>query len=203
VAYIVSSLPDMGDVNMGLTDYCAWLKQVVSLCVQKISLRAHMILCQTDRMVARQWLDKTTIINQAAADAGAVLRWHKIVLRSKWRTVELQNPTYSHMLCFSVEMGPRQKDTPDVVVGGPIVGSYAYSTPVFAVQFMLQFLQRWGDSSIQQVIDPFVGRSTTLAMAEKYGFSSVGVDNNREQCDYARSLMVQDVEEYLSCKTTQ
>ena len=40
-------------------------------------------------------------------------------------------------------------------------------------------------------------------MAEKYGFSSVGVDNNREQCDHARSLTVQDVEEYLNRKTTQ
>jgi hypothetical protein len=50
----------MGDVNMGLEDYCAWLKEVVTLCVQKISPRAHMILCQTDRMVAGQWLDKTT-----------------------------------------------------------------------------------------------------------------------------------------------
>jgi hypothetical protein len=117
--------------------------------------------------------------------------------------VELQNPTYSHMICFSVEKGPGQKDTPDVVIGGPIVGGYTYGTPVFAVQFMLQFLQRWGDSSIQQVIDPFVGRGTTLAMAEKYGFSSVGVDNNREQCDHARSLTVQDVEEYLNRKTTQ
>ena len=107
------------------------------------------------------------------------------------------------MICFSVEKGPGQKDTPDVVIGGPIVGGYAYGTPVFAVQFMLQFLQRWGDTSIRHVVDPFVGRGTTLAMAEKYGFSSVGVDNDREQCEYARSLTVQDVEEYLKRKTMQ
>jgi hypothetical protein len=55
--------------------------------------------------------------------------------------------------------------------------------------------------SVRQVIDPFVGRGTTLAMAEKYGFSSVGVDNDRAQCEYASALTVQDVDQCLKRKT--
>jgi hypothetical protein len=92
-----------------------------------------------------------------------------IVLRNKWKTVELQNPTYSHVLCFSVQKGPDKKDLPDVVVGGPVVDGYCYGTPVCAVKLMFDFLQRWGEPKINQIVDPFVGRGTTLAMAEKYG----------------------------------
>eukprot|EP01048_Picozoa_sp_COSAG05_P003670 COSAG05_NODE_176_length_14928_cov_75.109717_2_plen_86_part_00 len=44
-----------------------------------------------------------------------------------------------------------------------------------------------------------VGRGTTLAMAEKYGFSSVGIDNDRDQCKKARELTVGQLESYL-CK---
>ena len=36
---------------------------------------------------------------------------------------------------------------------------------------MFNFLQRWGEPKINQIVDPFVGRGTTLAMADKYGFS--------------------------------
>ena len=74
---------------------------------------------------------------------------------------------------------------------------YGYGTPVFAVGFIFKFLQRWGATAIQQVIDPFVGRGTTLAMAEKYGFSSVGIDNDRYQCEKARELTVKQLESYL------
>ena len=136
------------------------------------------------------------VIGRAAEQAGAVLRWKKIVLRNKWQTVELQNPTYSQMLCFSVQKGPGQKDMPDVIIGGPTVGDYGYGTPVFAVEFIFKFLQRWGAIAIQQVIDPFVGRGTTLAMAEKYGFSPVGIDNDRYQCEKARELTVKQLESY-------
>ena len=68
-----------------------------------------------------------------------------------------------------------------------------------AVDFICKFLQRWGATGVQQVVDPFVGRGTTLAMAEKYGFSSVGIDNDRDQCKKARELTVGQLESYL-CK---
>jgi hypothetical protein len=120
-----------------------------------------------------------------------------IVLRNKWKTVELQNPTYSHVLCFSVQKGPDKKDLPDVVVGGPVVDGYCYGTPVCAVKLMFDFLQRWGEPKINQIVDPFVGRGTTLAMADKYGFSGVGVDIDSQQCLCARRLTVADLEKYL------
>eukprot|EP01049_Picozoa_sp_SAG25_P011806 SAG25_NODE_1493_length_2905_cov_3.886671_2_plen_100_part_00 len=44
---------------------------------------------------------------------------------------------------------------------------------------------------------PFVGRGTTLVMAEKYGFSCVGVDIDSQQCICARALSVADLEKYL------
>ena len=53
-----------------------------------------------------------------------------------------------------------------------------------------------------QVIDPFVGRGTTLAMAEQLRMalvSSVCIDNDRDQCEKARQLTVEQLESYL-CK---
>ena len=147
-------------------------------------------------------MDKAAEIGRAAADAGAViLRWKKIVLRNKWQTVALQNPTYSQMLCFGVQKGPWQKDMPDVIIGGPTVGGYGYGTPVMVVDFICKFLQRWGASDSQQVVDPFVGRDTTLAMAEKYGFSSLGIDNDRDQCEKARQLTVDQLESLIKMST--
>ena len=78
-----------------------------------------------------------------------------------------------------------------------MVGGYCYGTPVRAVKLMFDFLQRWGEPKINQIVDPFVGRGTTLAMAEKYGFSCVGVDIDSQQCICARGLTVADLENYL------
>ena len=63
------------------------------------------------------------------------------------------------------------------------------------------FLQRWGVSDNQHVVDPFVGRGTMLAMVEKYGFSSLGIDNDRVQCEKARQLTVDQLESLIKMST--
>lgn len=193
LGHFITGIPDMNDVQMPPDQYRLWVHTVVKLCLQKAKPKAYVMFCQTDRKIQGEWFDKSTILVEAARAAGVPLRWHKIVLRKT--CVDLLKPTYSHMLCFSRRGGPG-KGTVDVIHGGRSV--YLHGTPVGAVKFMCDFLTAFGDKNITQVVDPFVGRGTTLALAEAHGFDTVGVDLDPKQCEHANAMTTSRIEPMLN-----
>lgn len=182
----------MNDVNMTPKRYEAWVAEIVSLCLTKAHPKAYVIFCHTDRKLEGTWFSKSTLVTNAARNAGVPLRWHKIVIRS--HSVDMLRPTYSHLQCFSRLAGPG-KGTLDVIDGGRSI--YRHGTPVGAVRYVFDFLKTFGHASIRSVVDPFVGRGTTLAFADSYGFDSVGVDIVKTQCEYAKTLTYQDMKAYF------
>jgi hypothetical protein len=192
LGHVVTGIPDMNDVNMTPEEYRDWVQRLVRLLAKKCKRKAYIMLCQTDRRINKVWIDKTSIIVPAAEEAGAPLRWHKIVVKKLG--VDVIKPTYSHILCFSAESGPG-KGFPDVIYGGKSL--YVHGTPVHAVKLMVDFAKRFGPPNIDTVVDPFVGRGTTLAIAKMNGFKAIGVDISESQCRYAETLSVDKVQGML------
>jgi DNA modification methylase len=44
---------------------------------------------------------------------------------------------------------------------------------------------------MREIVDPFVGSGTTLAIANKYGMDAVGIDLDPKQCKRALKLYIQ------------
>ena len=193
LGHIITSFPDMNEVGLDKEEYRTWVTRVVTLCFLKCNPKSYILFCQTDRKVKGEWFDKSSVVVEAARTMQMPLRWHKIVLRKTH--VDLLRPTYSHMLCFSRKSGPG-KGTVDVIHGGKSI--YAHGMPIGAAKYMCEFLAAFGDRSTTQVIDPFVGRGTTLAVAEMYGFHTIGIDCESKQCEYAKNLTCEDVTAILN-----
>ena len=192
LGHIVTGIPDMNDVNMTPEKYTEWVRRLLNLLAKKCNRRSYIMLCQTDRRINKVWIDKTSIIVPAAQEAGIHLRWHKIVVKKIG--IDVIKPTYSHMLCFSALSGPG-KGFPDVIYGGKSL--YVHGTPVHAVKLMVDFAKRYGPADINVVVDPFVGRGTTLVIAKMAGFEVIGVDISPIQCEHAEKLNASKVQNML------
>ena len=55
----------------------------------------------------------------------------------------------------------------------------------------IEFVKRYSTST--QVIDPFVGRGSTLEVAKKKGLSGIGIDIDPQQCTKTRKALNQNV----------
>lgn len=188
LGHIVTGLPDLSDLGkaMSARKYEDWFEYACWLCLKKARPECYVIFCQTDRKVDGVWLDKSAAMNRAAVDAGVPLRWHKIVVRREG--TDLHRPTYSHLMCFSIKGRPGAA-TPDLLPMGKTV--YRDGMGLDVAAFVMRFLTGGGASSKTQhdeVVDPFVGRGTTLAAANAFGLDAVGVDLFKAQCAHARTL---------------
>jgi hypothetical protein len=185
LGHIVTALPDLSDMGKAMTarKYEEWFERACHLCLQKTRPECYAIFCQTDRKVDGVWLDKSAALHRAAAAAGVPLRWHKIVVRREG--TDLHRPTYSHLMCFSAKGRPGSA-SPDLLSMGKTV--YRDGMGLDVVAFVMRFLS--GGSKPAEVVDPFVGRGTTLAAANAYGMDAVGVDMVKAQCAHARALVL-------------
>ena len=176
---IVTSIPDMNEVNLPYHAYISFLRTAAQLCLHATAEKGYTIFLQTDRK-HHGWLDKTYFLIDEAIQAGYTLVWHKIALRKDPGATDLFRPTYSHMLCFT-KGGSIGKALPDVVHRGSI--SYDNAFGIEAVKLAMRYLKQQG---IRSVYDVFVGSGTTLAVAEQFGLSSFGIDIDEAQCRKAR-----------------
>ena len=184
--HIITGIPDMSETPITTVEaYSEWVYEVGRLCLTRTSPAGYTIFYNTDRRVNGIWLAKAAILSRAAADLGIPMRWHKIVLRRK-RVDSTDNlrPTYSHILCFSTKGRPGRA-TPDLLPAGKYI--YANASGVNAVSFAVSFVAEQSPKD-KVIVDPFVGRGTTLAIANNHGFDAIGVDILPEQVKYAREL---------------
>ena len=186
LGHLFTALPDLSDLGkaMSAAKYEEWFVHACRLCLRKVRDEAYAIFCQTDRKVNGTWLDKSAAVNRAAQLEGVPLRWHKIVVRREG--TDLHRPTYSHLLCFSKKGRPGSA-TPDLLPVGKTV--YRDGMGLEMVAFVMRFLAASPSAGLG-VVDPFVGRGTTLAAANAFGFDAVGVDVVKGQCTHARSLVL-------------
>lgn len=180
---IVTSIPDASEVDLHGDAYETFFRRAAGLCLASVADTGYAIFLQTDRK-QNGWLSKAYWISDEATKAGMRMIWHKIALRTDVGKSDLFRPTYSHMLCFSRagKVGPL---LPDVVYRGSVTYDNAFGAA--AVEFVLRYLKAQG---VRDVVDPFVGSGTTLAIANSLGLAATGVDIDPEQCRKARRLML-------------
>ena len=178
---IVTSIPEMDEVGLKEDAYNTFFRDCVKACILATKPTGYCIFLQTDRK-HHGWIDKSYLITDEATKAGLKMMWHKIALRQEVGTSGLFRPTYSHMLCYS-KKGKPGKVFPDVIQRGDVTYENAFG--IDAVKHVLEYIRAQG---IREVVDPFVGSGTTLAIANRLGLHAIGVDIDPKQCKKALKL---------------
>jgi hypothetical protein len=186
---VMTSLPDISEIQgLTLEAWQTWFARAAETVMQWVGDEGISIFYQSDIRQRGLWIDKSQLIQQAAARVNHPLLWHKIVCRKPPGTWSLGRPTYSHMLAF---VGPRAALTelavipsgPDVLPdAGPM--SFSRATGLAAVTVACTFLQKAKRTKV--VADPFCGQGGILAVANQFGFDALGVDLNARRCRAAR-----------------
>jgi len=181
ISTIVTSIPEMDEVGLKEDAYNTFFRDCVKACILATKPTGYCIFLQTDRKY-HGWIDKSYLITDEATKAGLTMMWHKIALRQEVGTSGLFRPTYSHMLCYS-KKGKPGKVFPDVIQRGDVTYENAFG--IAAVKQVLEYVKEQG---IKDIVDPFVGSGTTLAIANRLGLNAIGVDIDPKQCKKAKVL---------------
>lgn len=183
--HVVTGICDMNEMGMkdDIDKYLRFFRSTTTLILRKV--KGYAIFIQTDRKYNRSWIDKSYHLSDVAYESGFKLLWHKIVLRRGVDTTDLHRPTYSHMLCFSMNGKPGAA-TPDVI---PVSKSlYENGTPFEAAKRAIEFIKTNCKKDDIIIVDPFVGKGTIVAIANAYGLNAIGIDIDPKQCQEAQNL---------------
>lgn len=183
VGSIITSLPDMEETGQTEDTYIDWFNEAAMQCFRSASNGHPIIFYQTDRLLKGRRLSKAFNLMWPAEELNYELVWHKIVLRRDVGKTDIRRPSYSHLLCFGDAKVKPGKPTPDVLhTGGTL---YPNGMGITAATVALQAAFRHGTA----VCDPFCGRGTVPALAERMGFEKIiGVDIDEKQVTAARAL---------------
>ena len=194
--HVVTGIPDMSELEnypgVTIKRYKKFFENAVGLCFDKCKKDGYCIFQQTDRKINGTWLDKSFMIYEIAKIYEMKLLWHKIVLLREPDKSDLHRPTYSHLLCFSKKgnTGGGRNIFPDVI---PVSKKeWNNGTPELACKYIFDFISNQTaekDRAGKVVLDPFCGYGAILAEAKKRGFSTVGIDINKDHLDKAKELI--------------
>jgi DNA modification methylase len=181
---VVTGIPDFMETGMEFEEYINFIMDVVLLIFKKVAKDGYCLFMNTDRKQSGWWLDKGFLIQTVAKQVKIPLKWHKIILLRGVGRIHLQRPTFQHYLCFSYEGKPGIA-TPDVFECGH--KEYKNSSCPHGVEHAIKFIKQY--SAHQMVVDPFVGRGTTLLVAKKHGMPGIGVDIDKKQCEITEKIL--------------
>lgn len=180
---IITSMPEMEEVNMNIKDYEVFFRAAARACFEAVKDDGYCIFLQTDRKY-HGWVDKGYWITDVSRDVGFHTVWKKIAITKDVGKADLFRPTYSTMLCFT-KKGKVGKLFPDVIDSGD--KTYTHAFGVNAVALCVEYVK---DQGIKKVVDPFCGSGTTLAVANEMGLDAIGVDIAKKYCEMARKLKI-------------
>lgn len=184
--HVVTGIPDLDETPFTMTKYIEFFEQATDLIFKKIKPKAYAIFMVTDRKYQKRWIDKSYLLQEAANRNKIPLLWHKILLFRPVGSTHIQRPTFQHYLCFSYQAGPGEA-TPDVMPCGK--KQYKNATCPTGIEHSLDFIQRYSQLNPIHIVDPFVGRGTTLVAAQKRKFTGTGIDLDPKQCRFARQAL--------------
>ena len=180
---IVTSIPEMDEVGMSFNEYVPFFRNAAHLCLNAVKDKGYCIFLQTDRKY-KGWIDKSYLISDEANKLGIRMIWHKIALRKEIGKADIFRPTYSHMLCYS-KSGSIGVPFTDVIYRGDV--TYDNGFGIDAVKLVINFLK---NQKIKNVVDPFVGSGTVVAVANAMKLNAIGVDIDVKQCKLAKKLKI-------------
>jgi hypothetical protein len=184
---LITSLPDVSSFpEWSLEQWQRWFVDAARATMAATPDQGVTIFYQTDIKREGVWVDKGYLCHEAAAAEGAALLWHKIVCRKPPGNTAFGRPGFAHLLCYS--RGVRDqvaRSTADVL---PSTGEMIWSqaTGVAACEAACRYVRSHTASTT--IVDPFCGRGTVLAVANRLGFRAVGVEIGRKRARQARNL---------------
>lgn len=184
---IVTSLPDVSEVPaLGFDGWRRWFVDTAALCCRQIDDDAVAVFYQTDIKRDGRWIDKGFLVSLGAEQAGASLLFHRVACRVPPGSITFGRPAYGHLLCFSrrLRLDPG-RSTADVL---PTVGEMAWARAMGreVCEAVAGFLV--AQTACHTVVDPFCGRGTMLAVANRVGLHAVGVELSRKRAARAARL---------------
>jgi hypothetical protein len=184
---IVTSLPDLSELpTLGIDGWERWFVEAARACCEAIEDQSLAVFFQRDVVRDGRWIDKGTLITQAAVRAGLSMVFHRIVLRAPAGTVTRGIAGYSHLLGFSRRARmDLARPGPDVLPDpGPTTWTRGMGTHVgrAACDAVLAY------TPSRVVLDPFCGHGTVLAVANDLGLDAIGVELGAKRARKARAL---------------
>jgi hypothetical protein len=148
--------------------------------------RSACVFFQTDVKRDGVWIDKSFLVQQAAAATGAALLWHKVVCRAPAGQATFGRPGYAHLLCFSREL----RDPIDAAVADvlPELGGQAWERGLGIAAARLAVAWLRDRAGARTLVAPFCGVGTALAVANELGMAAVGIERNASRAEQARTL---------------
>lgn len=187
-ASVVTSLPDVSELPLGLDAWRAWFVGAVRAVLRWVPDDGAAVFYQSDVRHAGAWIDKAHLVLTGADAEQAALVWHKIVCRRPPGTVAPGRPSYSHMLCLSRRpRSPGARIGPDVL---PDCGPMTWSRAIGATACRVACLYLRDELGARVIVDPFCGRGTALAIANELGMDALGLDLGARRCRAARGLVL-------------
>jgi len=188
----VTSLPDVSEVGLSLSDWKIWFTEAVQLVVRAVPDRSASLFFQTDIKHEGQWIDKGALVMRAAEEVGARVLFHKIVCRHPPGTLTFGRPGYSHFIAVSRAFHcPQVLPFPDVIVD-PGRLTWVRAMGIRAAAHAVRFAR--DQVGATTIFDPFCGVGTVLAVANALGLSAIGVEKSRKRCVQSRLLGVNEAE---------
>lgn len=176
---VITSIPEMMEVGMDEKHYLPFFRRAANAAMESVKDDGYAIFYQTDRK-HHGIIDKSYLITDEAMKLGYRMMFHKIALIKNVDMKDLYKPTYSHLLCYS-KNGTPGAATPDVFHRGKSL--YSHGAGIEAMKRSVEFLK---SKDINIVVDPFVGRGTSLIVAKQLGIEyGIGIDIDEKQCSEA------------------
>lgn len=185
---VVTSLPDVSEVPMGLDDWRQWFVATAALVCARVHERSVAIFYQTDIKHDGQWIDKGHLVHTGADRSGAHCVWHKIVCRAPAGTTTFGRPAHAHLLAFSRGLRiPAGQSSPDVL---PAMGAMTWprAMGIAACELSARFVR--DQAGCTTVVDPFCGHGTMLAVANTHGLDAIGVELSAKRARKAAALVL-------------
>ncbi len=184
---VITSLPDVSEVNMTLADWRFWFVDTVATIAARITDTAAAIFYQTDIKVDGRWIDKGHLVHLGADLSGAHCLWHKVVCRAPAGTTTFGRPAYAHLMCFSrsLRCDPGRSSADVLPRMGEMPWARAMGTAACRVAVRFAAIH----AAAETIIDPFCGLGTALAVANAHGLNAIGVELSTKRAKRARELV--------------
>ncbi len=186
---LVGSLPDISEFSgYSLEKWSEWFTGTAKLILAKTPPDGVSFFFQSDIKLDGYWVDKSFLVQKAAAELGRHMLFHKIVCRFPAGTITMGRPSYSHVLAFTETVKPDfNKWTADVL---PDTGekTWVRGMGLDVALMIAQFVKDQTKSTT--IVNPFCGQGSMLAAANFLGLSAVGIERSTKRAEAARSLLV-------------
>ncbi len=187
-ASVVTSLPDVSEVNRPLAEWRTWFVAAARLMVETVADEAVAVFFQSDIKRDGAWVDKGALVIRGAEEAGARVLFHKIVCRRPPGMVTGGRPGFTHLIAVSRALRcPDALPIPDVIVdAGPQL--WVRAMGVRAAAHAVRFAR--DQARAQLIVDPFCGVGTVLAVANALGVAALGVEKSAKRAEQSRRAEV-------------